>query len=76
MLNSNCTKRLLEVTWSIAQSWNGLTQCNKVQIERVQRAATRFILNYPNMSYTERLSALNLLPLATRRDMLDLIFFL
>ena len=57
------------------QSWNGLTKSNKVKIERIQRAATRYILNYPNMSYVERLTELNLLPLTIRRDVLDLKFF-
>lgn len=57
------------------QSWNSLTKGNKVKLERVQRAATRFILNYPNMSYVQRLVKLNLLPLSIRRDILDLKFF-
>lgn len=59
-----------------SQAWNGLTIKNRVKLERVQRAATRYILNFPdNMSYTERLSKTNLLPLSYRRDVLDLKFF-
>ena len=57
------------------QAWNGLTARNKIKIERVQRAATRYILNYPNLTYPERLLKTNLLPLSFRRDMLDLKFF-
>jgi hypothetical protein len=57
------------------QAWNGLTARNRVKLERVQRAATRYILNFPNISYTDRLSLLNLLPLSFRRDMLDLKFY-
>ena len=57
------------------QSWNGLTKQNRIKIERVQRVATRYILNYPDMSYTERLLKLNILPLSFRRDILDLKFF-
>jgi hypothetical protein len=57
------------------QVWNGLTKCNRTKLERVQRAATRYILKYPNMNYTERLDKLKLLPLSLRRDMLDVRFF-
>ena len=57
-----------------SQAWNGLTITNRVKLERVQRAATRYILNFPDMSYVERLSKTNLLPLSFRRDVLDLKF--
>ena len=43
-------------------------------VENVQRRATKFILNYPrDMSYTERLVKLNLLPLDLRREICDLL---
>ena len=54
--------------------WSGLTQQNVKDIERVQRAATRYILDYPDMSYKDRLSELNLLPLSYRRDIADAHF--
>ena len=57
-----------------SQAWNGLTAINRVKLERVQRAATRYILSYPDMSYVQRLSKTNLLPLSFRRDVLDLKF--
>ena len=57
------------------QSWNSLTKGNKVKLERVQRAATRYILNFPEINYVERLLKLNLLPLSIRRDIFDLKFF-
>jgi hypothetical protein len=57
------------------QAWNGLTKQNRVKIERIQRGATRYILNFPTICYTARLTKLNLLPLSFRRDILDLNFF-
>ena len=44
-------------------------------IENIQRHATKFILNYPlrEVSYTNRLDQLNLLPLDFRRQMHDLV---
>ena len=57
------------------QAWNSLTLKNRLKIERVQRAASRYILDYPDARYPERLSMLNLLPLSFRRDLLDLNFF-
>ena len=41
----------------------------------IQRAATRYILPYTKVKYSERCTTLNLLPLAFRRDCADLIFF-
>ena len=43
-------------------------------IESVQRAATRYILDFPTMSYKNRLRELNLLPLSYRRDIADVNF--
>ena len=43
-------------------------------VENVERRATKFILNYPrDMSYTERLVKINLLPLDLRREICDLL---
>jgi hypothetical protein len=44
-------------------------------IESIQRAATRYILGYPNMNYTERSVKLCILPLSYRREILDLNIF-
>ena len=47
----------------------------KFMLEGVQRRATKFILNYVlNISYKEKLTKLNILPLEYRRDMKDLLF--
>ena len=45
-------------------------------IEFVQRYATRYICNFRDMSYYDRLCDLDLLPLAFMRDYLDLCFTL
>ena len=43
-------------------------------IERVQRHATKYMLNYADMSYRDRCITLHLLPLCYRREILDLLF--
>ena len=58
-----------------AQIWGGLTKANDLEIERIQRRATRYILNFCDLNYQERLCKLNLLPLTYRRDVSDIIFF-
>jgi hypothetical protein len=57
------------------QAWNGLSIKNRIKLERVQRAATRYILGFPSIGYSERIVKLNLLPLSFRRDIMDLNFF-
>lgn len=58
------------------QVWGGLSKMNRMKIESIQRAATRYILNGSSITYSERLLKLNLLPLSIRRDLLDDKFFL
>ena len=48
---------------------------NKVKLERVQRRATRWILQTRDLSYKDRLKMLNLLPLSYDREMQDLTYF-
>ena len=55
--------------------WGGLSKENSRKIEKVQRAATRYILDFPDLNYKERLCQLNLLPLSYRRELSDLNFF-
>jgi len=55
--------------------WSGTSKHNMQLIEGVQRRATKYILNYPDMDYKERLDKLNLLPLAYRREISDLNLF-
>ena len=58
-----------------SQIWSGTSHININKLERVQRSATRYILNYPDSDYRDRLIKLNLLPLAYRREVLDVTFF-
>jgi hypothetical protein len=46
-----------------------------MQIESVQRRATKYILNDYYATYEDRLTRCNILPLSFRREYLDLIFF-
>ncbi len=55
--------------------WSGTSKHNVIRLEGVQRRASNFILHYPGLDYKERLTQLNLLPLATRREINDLTFF-
>ena len=56
--------------------WSSLFNFYEMQaLESIQRAGTRYILNYPDVKYSERCSTLNLLPLSFRRDCADLTFF-
>ena len=55
--------------------WGGLSKTNAVKLERIQRDATRYILDYPDFNYKERLLELNLLPLSFRREISDVNFF-
>ena len=43
-------------------------------VERIQRSATRYITNYSSLSYQERCTSLNMLPLCFRREISDLMF--
>jgi hypothetical protein len=55
--------------------WSPLTVKHQALVENVQRRATKFILTYPpcEVSYTDRLKNLGLLPLRFRRELNDLI---
>jgi hypothetical protein len=46
-----------------------------LNIEAVQRKATKYILNDYASSYTDRLISLQLTPLSMRKDYLDIVFF-
>ena len=54
--------------------WSASEIKYKRMLEGVQRRATKFILSYPSgVSYKERLSKFNILPLELRRNMKDLV---
>jgi hypothetical protein len=56
--------------------WSPSQYNNKLNLEQVQRHATRWILQSKkgDMTYKDRLLALNLLPLVFDRDIKDLTF--
>ena len=58
-----------------AQLWSPYTATHRGLLEQIQRRATKFILNYPprEVTYVDRLTQLNLLPLETRREIQDLV---
>ena len=56
-------------------AWTGLYKINTARIEKVQRAAARFILDYGGRSNKEMLK-LNLLPLSPTEGILIVYFFL
>ena len=51
-----------------AVAWNPYHQKDKKKIERIQRAATRWVPEFRDLSYEERLQALNLPTLDARRE--------
>ena len=56
-----------------APLWNSLTKEESDKIEGIQRKFTRFITGCHGLSYEERLTLLELVPLSNRRQYLDLI---
>ena len=57
-----------------SEVWSPYTIKLKMQIENVQRRATKFILGYPrDTDYKQRLIRLLMLPLVYRREMADLV---
>ena len=57
--------------------WSSAQKSLKVEVEQVQKLATRWILSLMTgqMSYGQRLLALDMLPLAYDGEIKDLIFF-
>ena len=58
-----------------SQLWQPSTICDIIQLERIQRRATKFIVDNRSLSYRYRLLSLNLLPLMYHYEMLDVMFF-
>ena len=79
-ISDSQVKKTLYISWVrsrleyACQVWCPYTKRNIRALEQVQRKATRFIVG-KELSYYERLKKLELLPLAYRREILDLIFF-
>jgi hypothetical protein len=58
-----------------SQLWSPYLRKDTVRIESVQRQATRFMVNYIDLTYKDRLLQCNLLPLTYVREIHDLILF-
>jgi hypothetical protein len=58
-----------------AEVWSPSQYNNKTLLERVQRRATRWILQARDLTYRDRLQMLNLLPLTYDSDIKDLTYF-
>ena len=56
--------------------WRPYLRKHTILLERVQRRATKFILNDYNSDYKTRLNSLGLLPLSMVLELNDIIFFL
>ena len=54
--------------------WFPSTVSDTMAIESIQRAATRYILNYPEIKYDQRCTMLNLHSLSYRREITDLLY--
>ena len=53
--------------------WSPSTVSDTKAIESIQRAATRYILNYPEIKYEPRCTMLHLHPLSFRHEITDLL---
>ena len=83
-INSTLVRRTLYLTLVrsqlcyASQVWAPQSIISIKRIERVQRRATKFILDLPffcDISYNQRLEMLNLLPVCYWHEYLDMVFF-
>ena len=74
-INSTLVRRTLCYA---SQVWAPQSIISIIRIERIQRRATKFILDLPffgDISYNQRLEMLNLLPVCYWHEYLDMVFF-
>jgi hypothetical protein len=70
-----CYKSLIRPLLEYATMlWSGTTKKNVSRLESLQRRATVYITNNPNLDYKYRLLICELLPLTLRRDYLDIVY--
>jgi hypothetical protein len=55
--------------------WSPHKKGDIIQLEHIQRQATRYFVKYANMSYIDRLRSLRMLPLTYDREIIDLLTF-
>ena len=70
MLYKSLVRPILEYCSSI---WYPIFRTDELEIEKVQRRATKLIPGFQNLTYEERLKKLNLTTLAYRRQRTDII---
>ena len=56
--------------------WSGTSRKNIKNIEKIQRSMTRYVFNYDEVDYKDRLLITNSLPLTMRCEYTDIVFFL
>ena len=55
--------------------WSGTSRKNIKNIEKIQRSMTRYVFNYAEVDYKDRLLMTNILPLSMRHEYTDIVFF-
>jgi hypothetical protein len=81
-VSSTEAKRTLYITLILSRLsycspvWRPHTRKDIMALEKVQRRATKYILNYHSIDYKSRLKTLKLLPLSYRLELNDLMFFI
>ena len=55
--------------------WSGTSRKNIKNIEKIQRSMTRYVFNYAEVDYKDRLLMTSILPLSMRREYTDIVFF-
>jgi hypothetical protein len=58
-----------------SQIWSPLMRRDVLSMESVQRSASKYLTNYQDISYVERLKILGLIPLSYLRDLHTLLLF-
>ena len=55
--------------------WSGTSRKNIKNMQKIQRSVTRYVFNYAEVDYKDRLLMTNILPLTMRREYTDIVFF-
>ncbi len=59
----------------LSQVWRPLLLKDIIALERLQKRATKYILNYSPIDYKARLISLDILPLMYRLELNDIMFY-
>ena len=81
-IKRNCARRinkdaitLLYISLVRSHQWAPETSMPMMEVEKVQRHASRFVCKNHELSYKDRLTSLNLLPINYWLEYLDILFF-